>query len=160
MLQFPTFNLLTINTTEFMKKFILSALFLAAFQSGNAQEIGVRFGDVARNNVALDAVFATGKFNRIHADVSFGGDGVGVDALWDFLYKPLGNEAFNWYVGAGPSMSIDDDFWFGVSGEIGLEYRFKGAPIALGIDYRPTFWIVEESDFNAGGFGVNVRYVF
>lgn len=143
-----------------MKNFILSALLFGALQFGNAQEIGIRFGDVARNNVALDAVFATGKFNRIHADISFGGDGVGVDALWDFLYKPLGGESFNWYVGAGPSMSIDDDFWFGVSGEIGLEYRFKGAPIALGIDYRPTFWIVDESDFHAGGFGCNVRYVF
>ncbi|MNF31890.1 hypothetical protein D3C85_250290 [compost metagenome] len=143
-----------------MKKIILSALLFGAFQFGNAQEIGVRFGDVARNNVALDAVFGTGKFNRIHADVSFGGDGVGVDALWDFIYKPLGGESFNWYLGVGPSMSIDDDFWFGVSGEIGLEYRFKGAPIALGIDYRPTFWIVEESDFNAGGFGFNARYIF
>lgn len=143
-----------------MKKIILSALLFGAFQFSNAQEIGVRFGDVARNNVAIDGVFATGKFNRIHADVSFGGDGVGIDALWDFVHRPLGNEAFKWYLGAGPSMSIDNDFWFGVSGEIGLEYHFKGAPIALGVDYRPTLWIVQDSDFNAGGFGCNIRYVF
>ena len=28
------------------------------------------------------------------------GSGVGIDVLWDFLYRPLGDEAFNWYVGA------------------------------------------------------------
>jgi hypothetical protein len=28
------------------------------------------------------------------------------------------------------------------------------------LDYRPTFWIVEETDFDAGGFGLNIRYVF
>jgi hypothetical protein len=31
---------------------------------------------------------------------------------------------------------IRDDFWLGISGEAGLEYRFKTAPIALGADWR------------------------
>jgi hypothetical protein len=55
---------------------------------------------------------------------------------------------------------INDPTWFGASGEIGLEYRFKGAPLALGVDWRPTFFLVDKTSFDAGGFGLNIRYVF
>ena len=143
-----------------MKKLLVVLVLVCANQFANAQEVGIRFGDVSGGDVAVDAVFSSGKFNRIHANVSFGDGGVGLDALWDFIYKPLDGEALKWYVGVGPSMVINDDFLLGASGEIGLEYRFKEAPIAIGLDWRPTFWIVEETDFHAGGFGLNVRYVF
>ncbi|PQB05917.1 outer membrane insertion C- signal [Aureitalea marina] len=126
----------------------------------NAQEVGIRFGEVARNNVAVDAVFNTSS-SRVHANLSFGNNGVGVDALWDFVYKNLGGEAFNWYLGAGPSANFGDSaFYLGVSGEIGIEYLFTGVPITLGLDYRPTFWIVENTDFEWGGFGLNARWRF
>lgn len=143
-----------------MKKLLLMFAIFCACQFGNAQEIGFRLGDVAGGSAAVDGVFELGKFSRIHADVSFGDGGVGIDALWDFLYKPVDGEALKWYVGAGPSMVINDDFLLGASGEIGIEYRFEKAPIVLGIDWRPTLWIVEETEFHAGGFGFNARFVF
>ncbi|MBV7269907.1 hypothetical protein [Winogradskyella luteola] len=124
----------------------------------SAQEIGVRFGEVTGNNVAIDGVFDF-EGSRIHANVSFG-EGVGIDALYDFIYKPIGEEAINWYAGVGASTYIEDDFNLGVSGEIGLEYVFKEVPIVLGIDYRPTFWIIDDTDFKWDGFGINVRYKF
>lgn len=144
-----------------MKRLILVIViaFVGASYSAQAQELGARFGDVLGNNVAVDALFSAGEFSRIHADVSFG-SGVGVEALWDFVYRPLGGEAFYWYVGVGPSMLIDDPFLLGASGEIGLSYTFNGAPISLSADWRPTFYIIEDTDFHAGGFGFNVRYVF
>lgn len=144
-----------------MKKLLLIATFsfLMAGIAG-AQELGVRFGDISSgNNFAIDGMFSTAKFSRIHADLSFG-NGVGIDALWDFIYKPLGNESFNWYLGAGPYMRIADPFWLGVAGEIGLEYKFKGAPIALGADWRPHISIIDETAFHAEGFGINIRYIF
>lgn len=136
-----------------MAVFLLAGLFQT-----NGQEVGIRFGEMTGNNVAVDGIFSLGEFRRIHANVSFG-EGVGIDALYDFLYRPLGNN-FNWYVGAGPSMFINDPFYLGISGEIGIEYHFNNAPIAIGLDYRPTFWIIEDTDFDAGGFGLNIRYVF
>jgi hypothetical protein len=142
-----------------MKTLLVLTFFILSGYGIFAQEVGIRVGDALGNNIAVDAVFKTGKFNRLHADVSFG-SGVGIEVLWDLLYRPLGGEAFNWYVGVGPSMLIDDPFILGISGEGGLEYRFKGAPIALGLDWRPTFVIVEDTDFRAGGFGFNVRYIF
>ena len=144
-----------------MKRIFLVVAIASLTYSGYGQEIGARFGDVVGNNVAVDAMFSTGKYNRLHADVSFG-SGVGAELLWDFLYRPFAieNEAFNWYVGVGPSVLFDDPFLLGFSGEIGTEYRFDGVPIALGIDWRPTFYIIEDTDFHWGGFGFNARYIF
>lgn len=149
-----------------MKKVVLVLFFaIGALSLSQAQEVGIRFGDALGNNVALDAVFSTGEFNRIHADLTFG-NGIGAEALWDFIYRPLGGEAFNWYAGVGPSLFIGDYgndvdvFLLGVAGEIGLEYRFNSVPIVLGLDYRPVFILIEETDFDAGGFGFNVRWNF
>jgi hypothetical protein len=142
-----------------MKK-ILFVLVLTVSLYSSGQEIGVRFGEVSGNNVAVDGMFDTGN-SRIHANVSFG-DGVGMDALWHLLYKPIGGaEGFSWYAGPGASAYIGDNiFLLGISGEIGIEYAFEGVPISIGLDYRPTLWVVEETDFEAGGFGLNVRWRF
>ncbi len=143
-----------------MKKILTILVFAIIFSSGlQAQELGIRFGDVLGNDVALDALFGAGEFSRIHADVSFG-NAVGVEALWDFVYRPLGGEAFFWYAGVGASMLFDDPFWLGASGEIGLSYTFNSVPISLSADWRPTFYIIEDTDFHAGGFGINARWVF
>ena len=142
-----------------MKKLVFIVLFMLTL-GVSAQEIGIRFGEVARNNVAVDGIIPT-QGSRIHANISFGDDGVGLDALWDFVYASLGEEALMWYAGFGPSASIGgDDFYLGASGEIGLEYRFGSIPIVIGADYRPTFWIVEETDWEWGGFGLNIRWDF
>lgn len=141
-----------------MKKLIIGLL-LVSTMSLSAQELGIRFGNFTNNNVAVDGVFELGQFSRVHANVSFG-DGVGIDALWDFLYRPLDGESLYWYAGFGPSAYFGNDFLLGASGEIGLEYAFNSVPIVIGIDYRPTFWIVEKTSFSADGFGLNVRYRF
>jgi len=145
-----------------MRKLLFIVMFsftMAGF--AGAQELGVRFGDMTcGNKFAIDGVFVTGKFSRVHTDVSFGNNRVGIDALWDFLYKPLGEEAFNWYVGAGLYTILIDNFELGVAAEVGLEYKFKTVPIVLSADWRPAVSIIEETDLHAGGFGINVRYVF
>lgn len=143
-----------------MKKVLLIvALFIATCSYSFSQEIGVRFGNVTAGHAALDVLFNTGKFSNIHADVSFG-NGAGIDLLWDFLYKPLGGEALNLYIGAGPYAWIDDPFWLGATAEIGLEYRFNSAPFVIGVDYRPRLSIIESTDVHWEGFGLNIRYVF
>lgn len=142
-----------------MKKILFTILFFAGlFQFSQAQEVGIRFGDAFGGNYAVDAVFGLGQFSRIHADVSFGGGGVGLEALWDFYNKPLGS-GFDWYIGVGASTYLGDPFQLGATGEIGLEYHFD-IPLAIGADWRPTFIIIEDTDFEAGWFGFNVRYVF
>lgn len=142
-----------------LKKYLaLIVLFAGSIFISNAQEIGLRFGDVSAGNVAIDGIFSTSDFSRIHADVSFG-NGLGVDALWDFVYRPLGDEALNWYAGVGPYIQIADPFWLGVVGELGIDYQFDTVPISLSFDWRPALSIVEKTQLHWGGFGLNVRYV-
>jgi hypothetical protein len=144
-----------------MKRLLLIVIFaFSAVYFANAQEIGIRFGGVnGGGGAAIDGVFETG-IGRVHADLGFYHGGLGIDALWDFVYKPLSGEAFNWYLGVGPTMTIGETFWLGACGEAGLEYRFNNVPVSLSFDWRPTLWIVEETRFGADSFGLNVRYIF
>ena len=106
-----------------MKKLFLvvvTSLMISSFS--NAQELGIRLGNVTGGDAAIDAIFSLGKYSRLHADVSFG-HGVGIDLLWDFLYRPLGNEPLNWYVGAGPYMLIEDPFYLGEIGRASCRER-------------------------------------
>ena len=142
-----------------MKKIIL--LFLLAFlffQAGRAQEIGVRFGNVVGNYAALDLAWAF-KAGRIHADVSFGYE-VGAEALYDFLFAPLGNDNLYYYVGLGAYAWFGHSFGFGIPAEVGLEYRFESVPLALGMDWRPAFQILDATTFYSDRFGLNLRFVF
>lgn len=143
-----------------MKKtfFILSFLSFFTLYT-NAQELGLRVGDVTVGNVAVDAVFSMGQFSRIHADVSFG-DGVGIDVLWDFIYRPLGEESLYWYAGVGPYTFLGDPFTLGAVGELGLEYKFREIPITLGVDWRPYFRLIDDTDLGFDTFGLNLRYRF
>lgn len=140
-------------------KIVLFCLFLSGTVLLEAQEVGVRFGDISGGNVAIDAVFSTSKFSRLHGDVSFG-DGLAVDLLIDFVNRPFGNEAFDWYAGIGPYTFLGSPFELGIVGELGLEYHFKGIPIAIGGDWRPFFRIIDNTDFGWSNFGFNVRLVF
>lgn len=143
-----------------MKKLILFlSITFAITLTSNAQELGFRFGDVTGGNIAVDAVFQMGGFNRIHADLSFG-NGVGLNLLWDFAYRPLGGESLHWYAGVGPYAFLGSPFALGAVGEIGLEYKFKEIPLVIGTDWRPYFRLIDNTALSVNTFGFNVRYVF
>jgi len=95
--------------------FVLALLgILCSIKTAHAQEIGARFGDALGNkgSVAIDAVFSLGKFSRVHSDISFG-NGVGVEVLWDFIYRPISDSPINYYIGFGPSLYLGDPFCLG-----------------------------------------------
>ena len=143
-----------------MKKvlFILSTLF--TMHNLSAQEIGIRFGSsLIGNNVAIDGLFSIGEYSRVHTDLTFSDNGVGAAALWNFSFEPINDfPDLHWYIGAGPFTVIGDDFDLGVAGEIGIEYEFLDLPLTIGLDWRPGFEIIDNTDFHATGFGLNVRY--
>lgn len=128
--------------------------------TSNAQEFGVRFGGInGSGGIGVDAAFGLGQYSRIHSDLGIYKNGLGLNALWDFVNRPLSDEALNWYLGIGPSMYIGNNSWLGISGEIGLEYRFLSVPIAFGIDWRPTYWLANNKRFGADSFGINIRFI-
>jgi len=142
-----------------MNRILLLLFILLVSVPSRSQELGLRFGSNVGSDVAIDGVFTLGEFSRVHGDVSFH-DGVGLELLWNPLFRPVGPEGLHWYVGVGPYVFIGDPFSFGACGELGLEYRFKEVPLAMGFDWRPTLRIVDNTDMIWDRFGFNIRYVF
>lgn len=150
------------------KALIVLSIILGSISLSKAQEVGIRFGAVSAGNIAIDGVFSTGDFSRLHGDISFG-KVVSADLLWDFVYRPITDETFNWYMGVGPylgifdndaSLNSDTEFQLGGAFEIGLEYRFYNLPVAIGLDYRPAVEVIQTTQLHLDGFGFNLRYVF
>ncbi len=142
-----------------MKNLGFLLFFLVVCLQLEAQEVGLRFGDMDGNNIAIDAVIPIEQ-RRIHTSVSFG-DNVGLDVLYDFVVAPVfKNSGFNYYAGIGLTSLFASEFKLGVMGELGFEYRFRSVPLVAGLDYRPAVIVVEKMDFVYANFGFNFRYRF
>jgi hypothetical protein len=118
----------------------------------SAQELGIRYGEVTAGKWAVDGVFSISSLKRVHVNLSLD-KGLGLDGIWDFAYSRIKREALYYYFGVGAFIYIetndnenqDDKFHFGILGEAGIEYRFTNAPIVIGLDWRPSFKLVDET---------------
>ena len=78
---------------------------------------------------------------------------------------PLDGKGLNFYYGAGGNVGEwkkngHGKFTMGIDGVIGSEYKIDGAPIVLGIDYKPCLNFIGNTGFQWYDFGFNVRVVF
>jgi|SRR6476620_9479706 len=105
----------------------------------------------------------------------------GLASFWNYgfrvtgLYEYHGNindvNGLKWYIGPGAHLGFYDDDWrdrypdrdkgvdLGVDGVLGLDYKIKGAPINLSLDWQPSFTIISHTDFRSWG-GLGVRFTF
>ena len=99
--------------------------------------------------------------NAIDASLIFFDGGV-VGLGGEFQYNaPINNaNGLQYYAGLGPN------FLFGKGSTaiqlrpvLGLDYKIDTAPIGFAFDWRPMFTLNNGTDFNAGRFGLSVRYV-
>lgn len=139
----------------------LTALFLMfnIVSTTQAQEIGLRLGNVLENSVAIDGLLEIKGNNRVHANLSFSDQGLGVSGLWGLEFKPINDfPDLHWYAGAGPYAIIGKRFDLGLATEIGIEYQFLDYPITLGFDLRPQLEIIDKTRLLFNQFGLNIRY--
>lgn len=94
--------------------------------------------------------------------VLFGGSTTTVQALYQYNQSFPGASGLMWYVGAGPAISFhDSNSSFSIVPVAGLDYKIAGAPLDLSFDWRPRLWLGDgDSDFNAGRFGIGLRFTF
>ena len=135
-----------------MKKFFVMAALLVSTLAVSAQEydwaIGLRGGALSGLTVKKNL-----GANAIEAGVSLDAYFTNVEATYQWQ-QPVITEGFNLYYGAGAYLGLATQYLgVGAEGVVGLEYKIPGAPIALSIDYRPTFNIL-------GGFGHSNFYNF
>ena len=72
-----------------------------------------------------------------------------------------------WYYGPGATVGTrkdkgDDnsDLLVSIDGVLGLDYKFDGVPINLALDWKPAIEITPNTEFDAEGFGLSIRFTF
>lgn len=72
-----------------------------------------------------------------------------------------------WYYGPGATVGSrkfksndDSDLLVSIDGVLGLDYKFDGAPINLALDWKPAIEVTPNTEFDAEGFGLSIRFTF
>lgn len=83
------------------------------------------------------------------------------------VYNPIGGaEGLNWFYGGGATIGsvkqkgFDGNVFLAANGVLGLDYKFKGAPINLSLDWIPTLQLTPNTDFYGGDVGLGIRFTF
>lgn len=76
-------------------------------------------------------------------------------------------EGLRWYYGFGGTLGSrtykptdDHDLILAADGIIGLDFKFKDAPINLALDWKPAVELSPNTSFNGEGLGLSVRFTF
>jgi hypothetical protein len=166
-------------SSDFLKKFLLVALILfivigtqAQSRSSNSSSyktaLGVKVWDGA--GISLKHFFDKNAGELI---AYFYGHGFRLTGLYEIHGPISGAQGLKWYIGPGAHIGFYDGHHghhhdhfddhshthIGIDGVIGLDYKFRGAPINVSIDWQPAF------EFGDGGFygnwgGLGIRYTF
>ncbi|WP_174238673.1 hypothetical protein [Pedobacter sp. L105] len=153
---------------------ILCLTIIAAFAiqtSSKAQgydnAIGGRFGEA--NGVTFKTTLGENKMLDLIANFR-SHDGYRyfrVTGLYE-IYNPITNApGLNWYYGVGGSIGSakyiytdNTDLYLSVDGVLGLDYKFADAPINISLDWKPAIQLSPDSNFDASGLGLSVRFTF
>ena len=119
-------------------------------------ELGIRLGDTYGSDFAIDAMTPF-MGETLHVNLGFN-DNISVSAMYDIFDTIVDN--FYWYYGFGAQVGFFDDFGLSVAAEVGIEYAVQDFPITIGVDYRPAFDILSDTDFRTNQVGFNLRYRF
>ena len=95
---------------------------------------------------------------------------INIGGLYEIHNELPSVDGLSWYYGAGASVYIwswDDNFVnpgsgtsIGISGVIGLDYKFADIPLNISADWVPTFFLNGYGNGFAGGYGgLGVRYI-
>lgn len=84
------------------------------------------------------------------------------------IYNPINDvQGLNWYYGIGGTLGSvknkffdESDLYLGLDGVLGLDYKFADAPINISLDWKPAIGLVPDTDFDASGVGLSLRFTF
>lgn len=143
-----------------MKKFFAIAALMVATLTVSAQEynwaVGVRGGALSgltvKNNLGENAIEAGISLNEYFTNI---------EATYQWQ-QPVIAEGFNLYYGVGAYVGLAQQYLgVGAEGVVGLEYKIPEVPLAISLDYRPTFNILGGFGYsNFYNFGLGVKYCF
>ncbi|TCJ12424.1 hypothetical protein EPD60_14195 [Flaviaesturariibacter flavus] len=99
-------------------------------------------------------------------------DGFRFTALVEY-YIPIAPAAgLNAYLGPGAHVGFHNELWkehhpdindrtvYGVDGVVGIDYKMKGVPLNLSIDWQPSYNFTTDRTFEGGWGGIGIRFAF
>lgn len=102
----------------------------------------------------------------------FWGHGARITGLYEIHGPISGATGLQWYIGPGAHIGFydgdhknwndpdDDHVHIGIDGVIGLDYKFRGAPINVSLDWQPAFEFAHGATFYGSWGGLGIRYTF
>ena len=171
-----------------MKKLLMVFALVAITMTMKAHDyntgLGLRLGGI---NSGITIKHFTGNTTALEGIIGFARHSVSFTGLYEKQMPIQNAEGLSWYYGLGGHIGFfnsgysygyyryyhykgnklivyDDDYYrsttyFGADLILGLEYKFKGAPIALGIDIKPQFDLVPGFYTYVDG-ALSVRFTF
>jgi len=134
---------------------------------GYQNAIGGRFG--AANGVTFKTSLGDNKMLDLIANFRSNNsyNYFRVTGLYE-VYKPIsGAQGLNWYYGGGGSIGAvkykpnnSNDLYLSLDGVLGLDYKFADAPINISLDWKPAIQLAPDTNFDASGVGLSLRFTF
>jgi hypothetical protein len=95
----------------------------------------------------------------------FWGQGTRITGLYEIHGPITGASGLQWYIGPGAHVGFYNTkngggSFIGVDGVLGLDYKFKGAPINMSLDWQPSFEFGDNRGFVGSWGGLGIRYTF
>jgi hypothetical protein len=123
--------------------------------------IGVRFSSAAptlSNSVTVK--YFMNDRDALEGLLSFG-TRFGIGGLFE-RHQLIGNTpAFTWFYGVGGYIGFqNNNTYLGPTGAIGLDYKFRNAPLNLSLDWKPELDIIPAINFVPDAFGFSARFTF
>lgn len=129
-----------------------------AQEAGGEVSLGARFGGSSgitfkkhsKSNTSAIEVIAGWNFDNKM-------EGVTTTILFEKL-APLSGKRLSAIFGLGPGFNFTDPFRFGAAGIIGFDWRVSHS-INIQLDWQPTWFFTNGSEFTPVNAGFSVRYV-
>ena len=160
-----------------MQKIIIVLSFILVTAVGSAQNMNL--GTSYKTAVGIKfypAAISVKTFNMPNKALEglayFWNYGARFTGLYEIHGDITGAQGLKWYVGPGAHIGFwnttwkdkfptrDDGIMIGVDGVVGLDYKVKGAPINVSLDWQPSFNFVGYNYFEGGWGGLGIRYAF
>ena len=156
-----------------MRKLALVTISILVMYAAQAQSMGSSYRTALGVKVWDGAGISLKHFvngsNAVEAIGYFYGRGFRLTGLYEIHGDIAGAQGLKWYIGPGAHIGFyngnrryddDNDVAIGIDGVLGLDYKFRGAPINMSLDWQPAFEFADGRGFNGSWGGLGIRYTF